>query len=194
MIRKNQILVARNHYIQTLSRSPWQKVWGGKWSARTPIFFTRPNKWKSFLKVMDFCKMFWEIFDFFQKSNYDWKQSKNSNPFEKPPTKELRVENDWPGPKKLIMRPKKWKSFLKVMDFCKTYWEIFDVLENQKTANFLGQFTTIYTWMGSKSHCLWWSAWKTTKMYISEFWFLKIHHTLFKMIGREFFKISKYVN
>ena len=38
-------------------------------------FFTRPKIWKSFLKVMDFCKTFWEIFDFFQKSNYNRRQS-----------------------------------------------------------------------------------------------------------------------
>ena len=34
---------------------------------------------------------------------------------------------------------------------------------------------------------------KMKKMYISDFWFLKLHHTLFSMIGTAFFKMSKCV-
>ena len=44
MIRKNQILVERNHKIQTLSRSPRQKVRGGKWSNRTQKTFYAAKK------------------------------------------------------------------------------------------------------------------------------------------------------
>ena len=122
-------MIEGDHEIKTLSRSPRQKVRGGKWSARTWNVFTRPKKFKSVLKVMDFCKTFWEIFDFFQKS---------------------------------------------------------------KTAHFLGQFTTRYTWIGSKRHIPWWPAWKNKKKSTSQifdFWNFITH---FLKWSEEHF--SKYQN
>ena len=42
-------------------------------------------------------------------------------PFREAPVKKLGVENDRLGPNKFFTRPKNFKSFLKVMDFCKTF-------------------------------------------------------------------------
>jgi hypothetical protein len=124
MITKNQFMIESNHKIQTLSRSPPQKVRGGKWSARTQKFSYAANNMKIILKVMDFCKT-----------------SKIKNgPFSGPIYHQIHLD-----------RVKK-----------------------------------TYATMTSKE--------KLKKMYISDFWFLKRHHTLFKMTGRAFFKISKYVN
>jgi hypothetical protein len=50
MIRKNQILIESNQKIQTLSRSPRQKVGGGKWSARTQKTFYAAKKMKIIFK------------------------------------------------------------------------------------------------------------------------------------------------
>ena len=47
-------------------------------------------------------------------------------PFQEAPNKKLGVQNDRLGRQKLFTLPKKWKWFLKVMGFCKTFWEIFD--------------------------------------------------------------------
>ena len=46
-------------------------------------------------------------------------------PFREAPDKKLGVQNDRLLLTRLFPGPKKWKSFLKVMDFCKTFWEIF---------------------------------------------------------------------
>ena len=59
-------------------------------------------------------------------------------PFREAPVKKLGVENDRLGPEMFFTRPKKFKSVLKVMDFCKTFWEIFDFFQKSKTAHFAG--------------------------------------------------------
>ena len=43
-------------------------------------------------------------------------------PFREAPDKKLGVENDRLGRKISFTQPTKWKLFLKVMDFCKTFW------------------------------------------------------------------------
>ena len=148
MIRKNQILVERNHEIQTLSRGPRQKVRGGKWSARTQKNFYAAKNMKIIFKSNGFLQNVLRDFWFFSKIKLWSKAIIKFKPFREAPDKKLGVENDCLGPKKLFTRPKKWKLILKVMDFCKTFWEISDFWKKSKMAHFLGQFTTRYTWIG----------------------------------------------
>ena len=42
-------------------------------------------------------------------------------PFQEAPVKKLGVENDRLGPNKFVTQPKKFKSVLKMIDFCKTF-------------------------------------------------------------------------
>ena len=148
MIRKNQILVERNHEIQTLSRGPRQKVRGGKWSARTQKNCYAAKNMKIIFKSDGFLQNVLRDFWFFSKIKLWSKAIMKLKPFREAPDKKLGVENDWLGPKKLFTRPKKWKLILKIMEFCKTFWEIFDFWKKSKMAHFLGQFTTRYTWIG----------------------------------------------
>ena len=52
------------------------------------------------------------------------------------PDKKFGVENDGHEPKKLFTRPKIEKSFLKVMHFCKTVWEISEFFNISHILNF----------------------------------------------------------
>ena len=76
-------------------------------------------------------------------------------PFPKAPDKKLGVENDGLEPTKLFTWPKIRKLFILVMDFCKTFWDIFNFFQKSKTAHFLGQFTTSHVWILEKSHIPW---------------------------------------
>ena len=67
MIRKNQILVERNHEIQTLSRGPRQKVRGGKWSARTQKISYAAKKMKFIFKSGGFLQNVLRDFWIFSK-------------------------------------------------------------------------------------------------------------------------------
>ena len=53
-------------------------------------------------------------------------------PFREAPIKKLGVENDRLGPEICFTQPKKLKSVLKVMYFCKTFWEILDFWKKSK--------------------------------------------------------------
>ena len=68
-IFQNLIMIESDQKSWTLFQRPRQKVGGGKWQARTPNNFTRPKIWKSFLKVIHFCKTVWEISEFFNNSH-----------------------------------------------------------------------------------------------------------------------------
>ena len=76
-------------------------------------------------------------------------------PFPEAPDKKLGVENDGVEPTKLFTWPKIRKLFILLMDFCKTFWEIFYFCQKSKTAHFLGQFTTRHVWLLEKSHIPW---------------------------------------
>ena len=67
MIRKNQILIERNHNIKTLLRSPQQKVRGGKWSARTQEIFYAAKKMKIIFKSDGFLQNVLRDFWIFSK-------------------------------------------------------------------------------------------------------------------------------
>ncbi len=57
-------------------------------------------------------------------------------PFWEAPDKKLGVQNDGHGPTNFFTRPKVRKSVLKVMDFCKICWEIFDFLSKTQNGPF----------------------------------------------------------
>ena len=78
--------------------------------------------------------------------------------FSKGPDKKLGVQNDGLELTKLFTWPKIRKLFILVMDFCKTFWEIFYFFQKSKTAHFLGQFTTRHVWILEKSHIPWQQA------------------------------------
>ena len=83
--------------------------------------------------------------------------------FSEPPDKKLGVQNDGLGPTKLFTRPKIRKSFFSVVDFCKTFWEIFDFFQKPKTDHFLPQFAARHVWILEKSHIPWRRARKNEK-------------------------------
>ena len=57
-------------------------------------------------------------------------------PFFEGPDKKLGVENYGLEQTNIFTRPKIWKSFLKVMHFCKTVWEISDFFNISHILNF----------------------------------------------------------
>ena len=64
---KNQIMIEGNHKIQTLSRSPRQKVRGGKWLARTQKTFYAAKKMKINFKSDGFLQNVLRDFWFLKK-------------------------------------------------------------------------------------------------------------------------------
>ena len=63
------------------------------------------------------------------------------------PRQKVVDQNDVLGPTKLFTRPKIRKSFFSVIDFCQTFWEIFDFFQKSKTDHFLPQFATRHVWI-----------------------------------------------
>jgi hypothetical protein len=53
MIRKNQLMIESNHKIKTLSEAPDKKLVVENDRLGPKKLFTRPKKWKSFLKCME---------------------------------------------------------------------------------------------------------------------------------------------
>ena len=58
---------------------------------------------------------------------------------------------------------KKMKIIFKSDGFLQNVLKYFWFFQKSKMAHFLGQFTTRYTWIGSKRHIPWWPAWKNKK-------------------------------
>ena len=130
-------MIESNHKIDTLSRCPRHKVGGLKWWARTHKKMYAAQNVKIIYTNCAFLQISLRDFRFNQLSKTDhfwWSKAIiKVKPFWEAPDKKLGVENDGHGPTNVFTQPKMRKSFLKVMDFCKIGWEIFDF--SSKTQN-----------------------------------------------------------
>ena len=133
-------MIESNHEIDTLSRCPRKKVGGLKWWARTHKTFYAVQNVKIIFKNCGFLKNILRDFLFIQISkteHFEWlKAIIELKPFWEAPPKKLGVQNDGHGPTNFFTRPKVRKSVLKVMDFCKICWEIFDSLSKTQNGPF----------------------------------------------------------